>query len=370
MGKTTIRDVAREAGVSISLVSLVMNAKRDAEGNLECNVNRETARRILEIAKQMGYCPNRAAASLRSGRLYTIGVITSDIANKFFSDISRYIENIAHRHNYTVLFGSSDENADKLDNILTTFISNGVEGVIIAPCFDSERVIRKALDAGIPTVLLDRNIENLDVGRVILDNVRAGRMGVEHLYKNGYRRIEMISYTLGITSLSEREEGYLEAMRRYGVDMDTAKRMTVKYRERYSKEGLLECSVYEGVPELVRKLRAAGRKCLIATGKPTKFTVDILEQHGLGDLFDDVLGSEFDGTRSQKWEVISELLKRCGPDGAVMVGDRDNDVNGAKTCGIPCIGVSWGYAEPGELLSAGAIYLVETVDALENILLG
>ena len=59
-----------------------------------------------------------------------------------------------------------------------------------------------------------------------------------------------------------------------------------------------------------------------------------------------------------------------GPDGAVMVGDRDNDVNGAKTCGIPCIGVSWGYAEPGELLSAGAIYLVETVDALENILLG
>ena len=80
MGKTTIRDVAREAGVSISLVSLVMNAKRDAEGNLECNVNRETARRILEIAKQMGYCPNRAAASLRSGRLYTIGVITCDIA--------------------------------------------------------------------------------------------------------------------------------------------------------------------------------------------------------------------------------------------------------------------------------------------------
>lgn len=159
-------------------------------------------------------------------------------------------------------------------------------------------------------------------------------------------------------------------MRRYGVDVDTAKRMTAKYRERYSKEGLMECSVYAGVPELVRKLRAAGRKCLIATGKPTKFTVDILEQHGLGDLFDDVLGSEFDGTRSQKWEVISELLKRHGPDGAVMVGDRDNDVNGAKTCGIPCIGVSWGYAEPGELLSAGAIYLVETVDALENILLG
>ena len=124
----------------------------------------------------------------------------------------------------------------------------------------------------------------------------------------------------------------------------------------------------KGGKTLAAKLSAAGRKVVVATGKPTKFTVDILESNGLGGLFDDVLGSEFDGTRSQKWEVIAELLKRCGSEDAVMVGDRDNDVNGAKKCGIPCIGVAWGYAEPGELLSAGAIYLAETVDELENIL--
>lgn len=156
MGKITIRDVAREAGVSISLVSLVMNAKRDAEGNLDCNVNKDTARRIAEVAKRLGYRPNKAAASLRSGRFYTIGMVTSDIANQFFADIARYIENIAHNYNYTVLFGSSDENAEKLDNIVDTFIGNGVEGLIVAPCSGSEEVLRKALDAGIPTVLLDR----------------------------------------------------------------------------------------------------------------------------------------------------------------------------------------------------------------------
>ena len=82
-----------------------------------------------------------------------------------------------------------------------------------------------------------------------------------------------------------------------------------------------------------------------------------------------MLGSEFDGTRSQKWEVIAELLDRFGGRDAVMVGDRDNDVLGAKKCGIPCVGVSWGYAEPGELLSAGAIYLVQTAEELENILI-
>lgn len=218
MGKITIRDVARESGVSISLVSLVMNAKRDAEGNLDCNVNKDTASRIREVAKRLGYRPNKAAASLRSGRFYTIGMITSDISNEFFADIARYIENIAHNHNYMVLFGSSDENAEKLDNIIDTFIGSGVEGLIVAPCAGSEEVLRKALEAGIPTVLLDRDLKGVDAGRVMLDNERAGRMGVEHLYENGYRRIEMISYTLGISSLSEREEGYREAMRRFGLE--------------------------------------------------------------------------------------------------------------------------------------------------------
>lgn len=157
-------------------------------------------------------------------------------------------------------------------------------------------------------------------------------------------------------------------MQRYGVDMEKARAMTAKYRERYSVQGLAECSVYPGVPELVQRLRDRGAKVVVATGKPTKFTVDILESAGLGGLFDDVLGSEFDGTRGQKWEVIAELLDRHGSEGAVMVGDRDNDVNGAKKCGIPCVGVAWGYAEPGELLAAGAVSLAQTVDELEDIL--
>ena len=247
MGKITIRDVAREAGVSISLVSLVMNAKRDAEGTLDCNVNKDTARRIAEVAKRLGYRPNKAAASLRSGRFYTIGMVTSDIANQFFADIARYIENIAHNYNYTVLFGSSDENAEKLDNIVDTFIGNGVEGLIVAPCSGSEEVLRKALDAGIPTVLLDRDIAGLDVGRVMLDNERAGRMGVEHLYENGYRRIEMISYTLGISSLSERERGYCEAMRRYGLEGYSQIHYTVYGHAQEDTVRIFEDAVRRGV---------------------------------------------------------------------------------------------------------------------------
>lgn len=158
-------------------------------------------------------------------------------------------------------------------------------------------------------------------------------------------------------------------MRVYGADEEKAGLMVDKYRERYRGVGLTECEPYPGVAELARELRRAGLNVAVATGKPTPFTKQILEAYHMLDAFDTVLGSEFDGTRSQKWEVVSELLKKYGPDGAVMVGDRDNDVFGAGRCGVGCIGVSWGYARPGELEEAGAICVADSVEELKNILL-
>ena len=111
MKRITIRDVAREAKVSVTLVSFVMNAKRDKDGNLDCPVNAETAKRVLRVAQKLGYRRNFAAASLRSGRSNSIAVIPNDISNKFFAGISRCIEDKAKSYGYTVLFASSDESA-------------------------------------------------------------------------------------------------------------------------------------------------------------------------------------------------------------------------------------------------------------------
>ncbi|MFR4236946.1 MAG: LacI family DNA-binding transcriptional regulator [Alistipes onderdonkii] len=88
--KVTIKDIATEAGVSIALVSFVMNNK--ADGKETYRVNKETAQRILEVAEKLNYQPNNAARTLRSGKTNTIGVIVSDISNKFFADIARCIE--------------------------------------------------------------------------------------------------------------------------------------------------------------------------------------------------------------------------------------------------------------------------------------
>ena len=189
MKRITIRDVAREANVSVTLVSFVMNAKRDKDGKLDCPVNPETAKRVLEVAQRLGYRRNFAAASLRSGRSNTIAVIPNDISNKFFAGISRRIE------------------------VLDAVLAHNIDGVIVAPVAGGEYAISKATDMRVPVVLLDRDIEGLnDVGKVLLDDEEAGRMAIDEMVGKGYRKIEMISYKLGISSLSERETGYRKAM--------------------------------------------------------------------------------------------------------------------------------------------------------------
>lgn len=213
MKRVTIRDVAREAKVSVTLVSFVMNAKRDKDGKLDCPVNAETAKRVLQVAQKLGYRRNFAAASLRSGRSNSIAVIPNDISNKFFAGISRCIEDKAKSYGYNVLFASSDENAERLDNVMDAMLAHNIDGVIVAPCTGGEAAVKKAIDAGVPVVLLDRDIVSMEgVGKVLLDDVEAGAMATNLFFKRGYRKIEMISYSLGISSLEERESGYRKAM--------------------------------------------------------------------------------------------------------------------------------------------------------------
>lgn len=222
MKKITIKDVAREAGVSVTLVSFVMNAKPGADGRLDCPVNPETAARVLDVAKRLGYRRNAAAASLRSGRSNTIAVITTDIANKYFAGISRHIEDKALQYGYTVLFGSSDEKAEKLADVMDTVLAYNIDGVIVAPVPGCLNSINKAVEANVPVVLLDREIEGIQsddkVARVLLNDVEAGEMATRHLLENGYRKIEMISYDLAISTICDREAGFRAAMQEAGLE--------------------------------------------------------------------------------------------------------------------------------------------------------
>lgn len=159
----------------------------------------------------------------------------------------------------------------------------------------------------------------------------------------------------------------------YGLDHETGNRAVELYRERYQPIGYLECAPYEGMPELVDAVREAGFLAAICTSKPTPTTMQILEHYQLVDRFDYILGSEFDGTRATKQEVVAAVLEHFGltehPEQTRMIGDRKYDVLGAAQHGVKCIGVNFGYPEPGELEAAGAEYVADTVEELKTYLL-
>ena len=216
--RVTIKDVAKEAGVSIAMVSLVVNSKLDGQGNPVCSVRKETARKIFDAVKKTGYIPNRAASAIRSGRSYTIAVITSDISSNFFSELCRHIENIAYDQGYNVLFASSDENPVKFNQILNSMLKLNVDGMIILPPPHGENAIENLSYMDIPVVLLERDLPGLEnFGRVQLDNAAADRMAVEELYHSGYRNIELIVHDMDISTIRSRVAGYREMMTGLGL---------------------------------------------------------------------------------------------------------------------------------------------------------
>lgn len=146
-----------------------------------------------------------------------------------------------------------------------------------------------------------------------------------------------------------------------------ATRAVGRYREYFSDTGIFQNRVYPGIPECLGKLKACGWRLAVATSKPTVFAERILEHFSLRQFFELVAGSELDGSRVHKHEVIAYALDAMSvpPDRAcVMIGDREHDVIGAIRVGLTAIGVAWGYGGRSELSIAGAHHIVESVEAL------
>ncbi len=165
----------------------------------------------------------------------------------------------------------------------------------------------------------------------------------------------------------------------YDFDEEKAEKAIVKYRERFADTGIFENRVYDGIPLLIRKLKGNRKKLAVASSKPQVFVERILEHFEIRQYFDVVVGSELDGTRVEKEEVVKEALRQLYGDNpedledkksrTVMVGDRKFDIAGAKTQGIGSVAVAYGYGKMDELRIAKADYTVRSVEELETLLL-
>ena len=156
----------------------------------------------------------------------------------------------------------------------------------------------------------------------------------------------------------------------YGVTREEAEQLVTDFRERYVPIGVYESGPFPGIRELLEALRAAGKKVAVATSKPQPLAELLLERAGLRELFDVVVGSGGGVNNDAKWQIVTRAMELCGakPENCVLVGDTKYDVEGARKCGIPCIGVRWGYAAEGELEAAGAAVMVETPEELAELI--
>lgn len=156
----------------------------------------------------------------------------------------------------------------------------------------------------------------------------------------------------------------------YGFTPENAMNAIWVYREYFRDRGIFENEVYEGVTELLKKIKSSGRKIVLATSKPEEFALRILEHFDLIKYFDVVAGASMDEKRNKKSDVIKYAMEKgCfSAQGAVMIGDREHDIFGAKENNLPSIGVLYGYGSREELEKAGADYIAETVNDIFELL--
>ena len=225
--KTSLKDIAGAVGVSIALVSYVLNNKEK-----EARVNPETAKRIRNAAKKMNYQPNQVAKSLKSGKSQAIGLIVADISNPFFGHLSRTIEDYSEKAGYTVIFASSDEKANTFEKLISTLINRQMDGFIIAPPEGSESQLKHLEESNIPYVLIDRYFKNIDSSYVVSDNYQGTYEATVHLINNGCKRIGFVRYKNKMQHTEDRFRGYLHALKDNGLRAYVNLTCEVKYDDK------------------------------------------------------------------------------------------------------------------------------------------
>ncbi|MFZ3197300.1 MAG: HAD hydrolase-like protein, partial [Bacillus mycoides] len=156
---------------------------------------------------------------------------------------------------------------------------------------------------------------------------------------------------------------------RYNMNEIEVERAVFYFREYLKQSGLLENKVYDGIGALLQELKDAGNRLFVATSKPTVFAKQVIEHFQLTSFFEEIVGSNLDGTRIKKEEIIAHILQtneELQKEEMVMIGDRKHDVIGANSNGIASIGVLYGYGNENELSDAGAIHIVKDVEELQR----
>jgi len=203
MAQNSIREVARQAGVSVGTVSNVLN-RPDV-------VAPATQQRVMDAIRELGFVRNEAARHLRAGRSRTVGLVVLDVANPFFTDVAHGVEQLADDHNTMVVLCNSGENPDRERRHVEQLEEQRVLGILIAPVENESAHLKRLAERGVPVVLVDRQASQHQCS-VAVDDVLGGRLAGAHLLKQGHRHIAFVSGPFSIKQVTDRHTGLEMAM--------------------------------------------------------------------------------------------------------------------------------------------------------------
>lgn len=235
LGRLTIYDVARHAGVSSSTVSRVLAGRG--------TVSTATRQHVLGVARDLGYRPNHIARSLATQDSDTIAVLLPDVTNPFFPSLVKALQDEANRSGLVVLLGSTGDDVDSERRYLDAMLSKQVRHVFVAGLHLSRADVEEYAKAGLIFIALDRGIAGGAGYLVQSDNRSGAHLATRHLIELGHRRIAHIAGPSGVSVSRERRRGYLEAMREAGLPVD--ERLQVS--SPFSEEG--GAAAYRRLPE-------------------------------------------------------------------------------------------------------------------------
>lgn len=211
--RATMNDVARLAGVSIKTVSRVVND--------ESGVHPATAERVLTAIDQLGFRRNLSARNLRRGaETGTLGLVLEDLANPFYSTLTRAVEEVARMQGRQVLTGSSDEDPARERELALEFCSRRVDGLLVVPAGNQHGYLAHEMKSGTPVVFVDRPAGNVEADTVLVDNVDGAATAAGHLAAHGHRSIAFFGDAPEIHTAAERLRGFREGCVRSGVPFD------------------------------------------------------------------------------------------------------------------------------------------------------
>ena len=224
MKRISLKDVAREAGISTSAVSFILNGRAE-----EMRISKDLEKRVQAIASKLGYVPNQVAVSLRTGQSKMIGLIVESISGHFFGLLAKIIEDEAEKAGYKLLYSSTENRAQRGIEILKMFSQQQVDGYLITPAKGMEKEISNIADHNKPLVLIDSYFPSDSISHVLVDNYKGMMMGMEHLFEKGYKNIVFVTVDLPLVQIEERKTAFTDALKSRKIKNANAQVLVIPY---------------------------------------------------------------------------------------------------------------------------------------------